>query len=129
MKRLKNHQFLGLFCLLLFLPFMVAGPSFAECNMTSADLDAEVASCNAGDLECFVSLAKSNISCAANIAWYFMIVYAPDNPDAVLNSFLAELPDSFSDVLTTAIGAAHQSNQNEEKAGSTTAANEYPYGQ
>jgi len=131
MKRLKKYPSIGLFCMLLFFPFMVAGPSLAECNMTSANLDAAVTSCNAGELDCFVSLAKSNISCAANIAWYFMIVYAPDNPDAVLNRFLNALPYSYAltEGLNTSIGAAHRANQNEQKTGSTTAANEYPYGQ
>ena len=72
-------------CTLLFLPFLVAGPSNAQCTMTSGQLDAELASCGAGDLDCFVSKAKSNVSCAANIAWYYMIVYAPEDPTVVVH--------------------------------------------
>ena len=129
MKKFTKHPFLWLCCTLLFLPFLVAGPSHAQCTMTSGQLDAAVASCGEDDLDCFVSLAKSNLSCAANIAWYYMIMYAPDNPDAVLNRFLSELPDASFDDVTASIGAAYQANQNEQKAGSRTSANEYPYGQ
>ncbi len=116
--------------MLLFLPFLVAGPSSAQCTMVSGQLDAAVASCGA-DLDCFVSLAKSNVSCAANIAWYYMIMYAPEDPTPVLDSFLNALPYSsaLSDDLSVAINAAYQANRNEQKAGSTTSANEYPYGQ
>jgi hypothetical protein len=131
MKKMTKHPFLWLCCTLLFLPFLVASPSSAQCTMTSAQIDAAVGSCAAGDLNCFVSLAKRNLSCAANIAWYYMIMYAPDNPTAVKNSFLNELPYSFSleNDLRTATSAAYQANRNEQNAGSTTSANEYPYGQ
>ncbi len=88
-----------------------------------------MASCSAGDLDCFVALAKANVSCAANFAWYYMIVYAPKNPDDVKNIFLAELPDSSSGDVTASIYAAYQANANEQNAGSKTSANEYPYGQ
>jgi hypothetical protein len=129
MKKLIKNPFMWLWCMLLFLPFLVASPSNAQCNMTSGQLDAVMASCGASDLDCFVKKAKNNVSCAANIAWYYMIMYAPDDPDAVLNSFLSELPDSSSDGLTASIDWAYQANQNEQQAGSTTSANEYPYGQ
>ena len=129
MKRFRKHPSLWLFCTLFFLPFMIASPSMAQCTMTSAQLDAAAATCAAGDLDCFVSLAKNNMDCAANIAWYYMILNAPDNPEAVLNSFLSSLPGSYADILTASISAAHRANQNEQKAGSTTSANEYPYGQ
>ena len=99
--------------------------------MTSEQLDAAVASCGGDDLDCYVSLAKSNTPCAANIAWYYMIMYAPDNPDTVLNSFLNALPysNSLTEALRTSVSAAYRANQNEQKAGSRTSANEYPYGQ
>jgi len=131
MKQLIKNPFLWLCCTLLFIPFLIASPSNAQCTMTSGQLDAAVASCSANDLDCFVSVAKSNLSCAANIAWYYMIMYAPDDPTAVLNSFLNALPDSYSltEGLTASIDAAHRANQSEQKAGSTTSANEYPYGQ
>jgi hypothetical protein len=114
---------------MLFLPFLVAGPSHAQCTMTSGQIDAAVASCGAGGLECFVALAKKNVSCAANFAWYYMIVYSPDNPDEVKNIFLAELPDASSDDVTASIYAAYQANQTEQQAGSKTSTNEYPSGQ
>ena len=129
MKRFVMYPSLWLCCALLFLPFMIAAPSMAQCEMTSVQLDAAAASCTAGDLDCFVSLAKSNASCAANIAWMYMILYAPDNPEAVLNAFLAELPGDYADGLNAAIGAAYRANQAEKTAGSRTSANEYPYGQ
>lgn len=129
MKKPQKYPALWLCCTLVFLSLMAASPAMAQCTMTSAQIDAAVGSCAGGDLDCFVSLAKSNLSCAANIAWYFMIMYAPDNPDAVLNSFLSELPASYTDALSAAVGAAYRANQGEQKAGSTTSANEYPYGQ
>ena len=129
MKKLSNIPVKWLCCTLLFLPFLVASPSYAQCTMTSGQIDAAVASCGGGDLDCFVSLAKANVSCAANFAWYYMIVFAPDNPDAVKNSFLAELPNASSDDVTTSIYAAYQANTNEQNAGSKTSANEYPFGQ
>ena len=129
MKKSQKYTGLWLCCTLVFLSFMAASPAMAQCTMTSAQIDAAVGSCAAGDLDCFVSLAKSNVSCAANIAWYYMIMYAPDDPDAVLNRFLSCTSVLFfSDALSAAIGAAYQANQNEQKAGSTTSANEYPYG-
>jgi hypothetical protein len=109
---------------------MIASPSIAQCNMTSAQLDAAMASCNAGDLDCFVSAAKNNVECAANIAWMYMIMYAPDNPDAVLNAFLSGwLPGGYIDEVTNSISAAHRANQAAQNAGSGTSENEYPYGQ
>ena len=131
MKRLKRHPTLWICCSLLLLAFTMVGHSHAQCNMVSEQLDAVMASCGADDLDCFVSLAKNNLSCAPNIAWYYMIMYAPDNPDAVLSSFLNQLPysDSLSESLTASIGAAHRANQNQQNAGSTTSANEYSYGQ
>jgi len=127
MKRSVKPLVLCFCCALLFLPFMTAGPTMAQCNMTSVALDAAVASCAAGDLDCFVALAKSNVSCAANIAWMYVILYAPDNPDAVLNAFLAGLPSAYADDLSASIGAAYRANQAEQNAGSTTSTNEYPY--
>ena len=131
MKKLTKHPFMWLWCVLLFLPFLVASPSNAQCNMTSGQLDAVMASCGADDLDCFVSLAKNNLSCAANIAWYYMIMYAPDDPETVKFEFLNKLPysNALSESLTAAIGLAYRANQNQEKAGSTASANEYPYGQ
>jgi hypothetical protein len=128
MKKLIKHPSLWLCCALLFLPLMIASPSMAQCEMTSVQLDAAAASCTGGDLDCFVSLAKSNVDCAANIAWMYMILYAPENPDAVLNAFMSGLPGDYTAALTAAINAAYQANQNEQNAGSRTSANEYPYG-
>jgi hypothetical protein len=129
MKKLTKIPVMWLCCTLLFLPFLVAGPASAQCTMISAQFDAAVASCGAADLDCFVSLAKSNLSCAANIAWYYMIVYAPEDPTPVLDSFLNALPYSsaLSDELSFAINAAYLANRNEQTAGSRTSANEYPY--
>lgn len=129
MKRPKWHPFLWI-CCMLFLTFIMAGNSHAQCTMTSAQLDAAVSSCGA-ELDCFVSLAKSNLSCAPNIAWYYMIMYAPEDPTPVLDSFLNALPysSSLTDDLSVAINAAYQANRNEQEAGSKTSANEYPYGQ
>ena len=129
MKTPKRQQILWICCTLLVLPFIMTSPSYAQCTMTSGQIDAAVASCGGGGLDCFVSLAKANVSCAANFAWYYMIVFAPDNPDVVKKSFLAELPDASSDALTASIYAAYQANTNEQNAGSKTSANEYPSGQ
>ena len=131
MKKLTKIPVMWLCCTLLFLPFLVAGPSNAQCTMTSGQLDAELASCGAGDLDCFVSKAKSNVSCAANIAWYYMIVYAPEDPTVVRDRFRAALPYSLSlsEDLRVSISAAYRANRNEQQAGSKTSANEYPYGQ
>ena len=131
MKKSQKYPVLWLCCTLVVLSFMAVSPAMVQCTMTSAQIDEAAGSCAAGDLDCFVLLAKSNVSCAANIAWYYMIMYAPDNPSVVLNSFLNELPYSFSltEGLTTAIDLAYRTNQNEQQAGSTTSANEYPYGQ
>ncbi len=43
MKKLTKHPFMWLWCMLLFLPFLVASPSNAQCNMTSGQLDAVMA--------------------------------------------------------------------------------------
>ena len=131
MKKLKRQPSLWICCTLLLLPFIMTSPSYAQCTMTSGQLDAEVAKCGEGDLDCFVSIAKDNPSCAANIAWYFMIMYAPDNPSAVQNSFLSALPYSYTleKNLKDAVHWADIANRNEQKAGSETSANEYPYGQ
>ncbi len=131
MKKLKRQLSLWICCTLLVLPFVMTSPSYAQCTMTSEQLDKVMASCGAGDLDCFVSLAKDNMPCAANIAWYFMIMYAPDDPNAVLKSFLSAVPYSYSmtESLRISINAAYRANQNEQKAGSMTSANEYPYGQ
>ena len=108
MKKLKRQPSLWICCTLLVLPFIMTSPSYAQCTMTSGQLDAAVASCGEGDLDCFVSLAKGNPPCAANIAWYYMIMYAPDDPNAVQNSFLAAFPYSYSldEDLRASIGAA-----------------------
>lgn len=131
MKKLTKIPMWWLCCTLLFLPFLVAGPSSAQCNMTSGQLDAELASC--GDLDCFVDKAKGNVSCAANFAWYYMIMYAPEDqsPTVVHDRFLAALPYSFSlsEDLGKAINTAYQANRNQQQAGSRTSANEYPSGQ
>jgi hypothetical protein len=131
MKKSQKYPVLWLCCTLVFLSLMAVSPAMAQCTMTSAQIDEAAGSCAAGDLDCFVLLAKRNLSCAANIAWYYMIMYAPDNPTAVKNSFLNELPYSLSleNDLRTATSAAYQANRNEQNAGSTTSANEYPYGQ
>ena len=131
MKKLTKIPVLWLCCTLFFLPFLVAGPSSAQCNMVSAQIDAAAASCDTGDLDCFVSLAKNNVSCAANFAWYYMIVYAPDDPTVVQERFEAALPYSFSlsKDLGTAIDLAYRANRGEQQAGSKTSANEYPSGQ
>ena len=69
MKRLKKHRSFWLCCTLLFLPFMIAGPSNAQCTKTTAQIEATVATCAEGDLDCFVSLGAENVDCAAKIAW------------------------------------------------------------
>ena len=129
MNRPKRQPILWICCTLLVFSFIMTSLSYAQCAMTSGQIDAAVTSCGAGDLDCFAALAKANVSCAANFAWYYMIVYAPENPDGVKNIFLAELPDSSSDEVTASIYAAYQANENEQNAGSRTSANEYPYGQ
>jgi len=129
MKKLKRQPSLWICCTLLVLPFIMTSPSYAQCTMTSGQLDAAVSLCGEGDLDCFVSLAKGNPACAANIAWYYMILYAPKDPSAVQNSFQAALPDSLTEELRDSIFMADQANKNEQKAGSRTSANEYPYGQ
>ena len=115
--------------MLLVLPFIMTSPSYAQCTMTSGQLDAALASCSEvegeGVLDCFVSLAKSNPPCAANIAWYYMILYAPENPSAAMNRFEAYLSED----LRKSIITAYQANRYEQNAGSMTSANEYPYGQ
>lgn len=129
MNRPKRQPIVWICCTLLVLPFIMTSLSYAQCAMTSGQIDAAVTSCGAGDLDCFVALAKTNVSCAANFAWYYMIVYAPENPDDFKNIFLAELPDSSSHEVTASIYAAYQANENQQNAGSRTSANEYPYGQ
>lgn len=133
MKKLTKIPVLWLCCTLLFLPFLLAGPSSAQCNMVSSDIDAAAASCGTDGLDCFVALAKRNVACAANFAWYYMIMYAPEDqsPTVVHDRFLAALPYSFSlsEDLGKAINAAYQANRNEQQAGSKTSANEYPSGQ
>ena len=129
MKKMTIKSGVWLCCTLLFLPFLMASPSSAQCTMTSGQIDAAVASCGTGNLDCFVALAKTNVACAANFAWYYMIVYAPDNPDDVKKSFLAELPGTSSDDVTASIYAAYEANENQQNAGSRTSANEYPSGQ
>lgn len=133
MKKSTKISVMWLCCALLLLPFLVAGPASAQCTMVSAQIDAAVASCGAGKLNCFVELAKNNVSCAANFAWYYMIIYAPkdQNPADIHDRFLAALPysSSLSDDLYTAIFAAYQTNRNEQQAGSRTSVNEYPAGQ
>ena len=131
MKKLKRQPSLWICCMLLVLPFIMTSPSYAQCTMTSGQLDAEVASCDGDDLDCFVLLAKNNTACAPNIVWYYMIMYAPDNPSTVQNSFLSALPYSYAleKYLKDAVRLADIANRNEQKAGSETSANEYPYGQ
>ncbi|RLC01165.1 MAG: hypothetical protein DRH90_16805 [Deltaproteobacteria bacterium] len=131
MNRLKRQLSLWTCCTLLVLPFIMTSPSYAQCTMTSEQLDKVVASCGSGDLDCFVSLAKDNMPCAANIAWYFMIMNAPDDPNAVLKRFLSAVPYSYTleKNLKDAVHWADIANRNEQKAGSETSANEYPYGQ
>jgi hypothetical protein len=131
MKRLKRQPSLWICCTLLVLPFIMTSASYAQCTMTSGQLDAAVASCNANDLDCFVLLAKNNTSCAPNIVWYYMIMYAPGNPITVQNKFLSALPYSYAleRNLKDAVHLAGIANRNEQKAGSETSANEYPYGQ
>jgi len=114
---------------LLLIPFLSAGTVNAQCTLSGEEIDAAAASCSGGDLDCFVSLAKSNPACAPNIAWFYIITYAPDNPELVLSSFLSGLPSSYGNALTTAVSAAYQANQNQQNAGSLTSPNEYPYGQ
>lgn len=133
MKKLKRQPSLWICCTLLVLPFIMTSLSYAQCTMTSGQLDAALASCGEiegeGVLDCFVSLAKENTPCAGNIAWYYMILYAPENPSAVVNRFEAALPGSFSADLRKSIITAYQANRYEQKAGSMTSENEYPYGQ
>ena len=114
---------------LLLIPLLTAGTVNAVCTMTAEEIDAAAATCSGGDLDCFVALAKNRPDCAANIAWFYMITYAPENPEAVLNSFSSGLPSSYSDELSAAVDAAYQTNQNQQNAGALTSANEYPYGQ
>jgi len=129
MKRLKKHRSLWLCCTLLFLPFMIAGPSNAQCTKTTAQIEAVVATCGKGDLNCFVSLATKNVDCAAKIAWYYVIINKPDNLDGVLNSFLvgiekeypnlAPIPNAYAEHLNASITAAYRAIQHEQKTGST----------
>lgn len=134
MNKLKRQPSLWICCTLLVLPFIMTSPSYAQCAMTSGQLDAAVASCNGDDLDCFVSLATKNPACAPNIVWYYMIMYPPDppdNPSTVQNKFLSALPYSYTleKNLKDAVHFADIANRNEQKAGSETSANEYPYGQ
>lgn len=129
MIRMKRHSFLWVGCILMCLSLMIASQSMAQCNMTSAALDAEVQSCGAGDLDCFVSLAGSNPSCAGNIAWYYMLVNNPDDPKMVINRFSATVPSEFTDDLAATINDAYLVHQAELKAGSSTSHNEYSFGQ
>ena len=129
MKRLKKYRSMWLCCALLFLPLMIAGPSNAQCTKTSAQIETAVGSCAEGDLDCFTSLAARNVGCADKIAWYFVILNKPDNPDAVLNSFLiaiekeypnlAPIPIAYAENLSASINAAHQANQREREKGAT----------
>jgi len=131
MKKLKRQPSLWICCTLLVLPFIMTSPSYAQCTMTSGQLDAAVASCDGDDLDCFASLAKGNTPCAANIAWYYMIMYAPKDSTAVQAAFLSALPysPSLEKDLSDSIALARRANRKEQKAGSMTSANEYPYGQ
>jgi hypothetical protein len=126
---MKRHSFLWMVCILMCLSFMIASQSMAQCSMTSAGLDAAMQSCGAGDLDCFVALAGSNPSCAGNIAWFYMLLNNPDNPEMVLNRFSATVPSAYTDELTASINEAYRVNQVEQKAGSSTSDNEYPFGQ
>ena len=129
MKRLKKHQLVWLCCALLLLPFMIASPSNAQCAKTSAQIEAAVALCTEGDLDCFTSMAARNVRCADKIAWYYVILNKPENPDAVLNSFLiaiekeypnlAPIPSVYAEGLSASINAAHQANQRERETGTT----------
>ncbi len=129
MKKQFQHIIYVFGMAMLLVPFLAVGTVYAQCTMTASEIDAAAATCPGGDLECFVSLASGNPSCAANIAWFYMITYAPDNPELVLNRFLTGLPSSYGDALTNAVNTAYQNNQNQQNAGSLTSANEYPYGQ
>jgi len=130
MRRLIKHRSLWLCCALLFLPLMIAGPSNAQCTKTSGQIEAVVATCSEGDLDCFVSLATKNVDCAAKIAWYYVIRSRPDNLDGILNSFLigiekeypnlVPIPSSYAENLDASIKAAHRANQHEKKTGSTS---------
>jgi hypothetical protein len=129
MKRFKKLQSFWLCCTLLFLSLMIAGPLNAQCTKTTAEVEAVVATCSEGDLDCFVSLGAENVDCTAKIAWYYVIRSKPDNPDSVLNSFLigiekeypslAPIPNSYAEHLSASINAAHRANLREQKTGST----------
>lgn len=129
MIRMKRHLYLGMGCILMCLLFVVAGQSMAQCDMTSAALDAAVQSCEAGDIDCHIFLAGKNPSCAGNIAWYYMLLNNPDNPQAVLGRFLGAVPGEYANELTASVNEAYRINQEEQRAGSSTSGNEYPFGQ
>ena len=129
MIRTKRHLYLGMGCILMCLLFVVAGQSMAECNMTSAALDAAVQSCEAGDKDCFLSLAGNNPSCASNIAWYYMLLNNPNNPKKVIDLFSDTVPSDDTGEFTAAITEAYEVYQAQQKAGSATSDNEYSYGQ
>ena len=127
--RLKRRSFLWMGCILMCLPFMMAGQSLAQCNLTSNALSVAMQSCGAKDLDCFLSLAGSNPSCAGNIAWYYVLLNNPDNPEMLLEQFRSSVPYKYTDELTASINEAYRVNREEQTAGSSTSVNEYPFGQ
>lgn len=126
---MRKYPCLTLSCAVLLLSLLLAAPCLAECNMTSASLDAALAKCDGGNLDCYVGVAVAYPGCSGNIAWYYMILYAPDDPEVVVNRFTYQLPFEYGDELAFVITEAHRVNQREQKAGDRTSANEYPYGQ
>ena len=131
MKILKKHRSLGLFCALLLIPFLLANPLHAQCTKTAAQIERAVNSCDKGDQNCYISLAARNMDCADKIAWYYVILNKPDNPDAVLNSFLlgiekknpdlVPIPSAFAERLNASIQKAHELNLKEKETGSIIA--------
>ena len=111
------------------LPFMMAGQSMAQCSMVSSTLSDALQSCGAGDLDCFVFLAGNNPSCVGNIAWYYVLLNNPDNPEAVIKLFSATVPVQYADEVAASVNEAYTVNQDKQNAGSSTDDKEYPFGQ
>ena len=129
MIRRKRRSFLLMSCILMCLLFMMAGQSLAQCSMTSSALSDAMQDCDTGDTDCFVSLAGNNPSCVGNIAWYYMLLNNPDNPEAVIKLFSATVPIQYADEVAASVNEAYTVNREQQNAGSSTNDNEYPFGQ
>ena len=129
MKTIKKHPVLWLAVVMMLFMSLLTGPAFSQCTMTAASLDAALAQCTGDDIGCYAAAAQKNQSCAGNIAWYYMMVYTPDDPQLVLNKFSDVLDYEYLEDLANVVGQANQVIEEARRTGASTTQNEYRYGQ